>query len=104
MRLDETTRTYSRGLAGSKSARGSRSLPCNPLTQANGPRRKATLLGTSCGTYSMIRTSLSPNVLKAGFRANVIPSEAEALIDIRALPDEELPSSWSGCGRLSLTP
>jgi len=39
----------------------------------------------------MIRTSLSPNVLKAGFRANVIPSEAEALIDIRALPDEDLP-------------
>jgi acetylornithine deacetylase/succinyl-diaminopimelate desuccinylase-like protein len=29
-------------------------------------------------------------VLKAGFRANVIPSEAEAVIDIRALPDEDL--------------
>jgi len=31
-----------------------------------------------------------PTILKAGFRMNVIPSEAEATIDIRALPDEDL--------------
>ncbi len=39
---------------------------------------------------SMIRTTLSPTVLKAGFRSNVIPSEAEATIDIRTLPDEDM--------------
>ena len=38
---------------------------------------------------SMIRTSLSPTIIKGGFRQNVIPSEAEATIDIRALPDED---------------
>lgn len=38
---------------------------------------------------SMIRTSISPTILKAGFRGNVIPSEAEANLDIRALPDED---------------
>ncbi len=38
---------------------------------------------------SMIRTSISPTIIKGGFRANVIPSEAEATLDIRALPDED---------------
>ena len=38
---------------------------------------------------SMIRTSVVPTIIKGGFRANVIPSEAEATLDIRALPDED---------------
>ncbi len=40
---------------------------------------------------SMIRTSISPNIITGGYRFNVIPSEAEASLDIRALPDEDLP-------------
>jgi len=32
-----------------------------------------------------------PTMLKAGLGPNVIPSEAEATIDIRALPDENIP-------------
>jgi len=39
---------------------------------------------------SLIHTSISPTLLKAGFRGNVIPSEAEAYLDIRALPDEDM--------------
>jgi acetylornithine deacetylase/succinyl-diaminopimelate desuccinylase-like protein len=39
--------------------------------------------------YSMLRTSVVPTILKAGFRMNVIPSEAEATLDIRAIPDED---------------
>ncbi len=39
---------------------------------------------------SMLRTSVSPNVIQAGYRVNVIPSEAEATLDIRALPDEDM--------------
>ena len=38
---------------------------------------------------SMIRTSIVPTIIKGGFRGNVIPSEAEANLDIRALPDED---------------
>ncbi len=38
---------------------------------------------------SMLRTSLSPNIFTAGYRVNVIPSEATATIDVRLLPDED---------------
>src|SRR6185295_15400651 len=39
---------------------------------------------------STLRTSISPNIFKGGYRSNVIPSEAEATLDIRALPDEDM--------------
>jgi acetylornithine deacetylase/succinyl-diaminopimelate desuccinylase-like protein len=38
---------------------------------------------------SMLRSSLSPNIFTAGYRVNVIPSEAKATIDTRLLPDED---------------
>ncbi len=41
-------------------------------------------------SYSMLHTSISPNIFKGGFQVNVIPSEAEATLDIRALPDENI--------------
>ncbi len=43
------------------------------------------------GHYSILRTSVVPTILKAGFRTNVIPSEGEAYLDVRALPDEDMP-------------
>jgi acetylornithine deacetylase/succinyl-diaminopimelate desuccinylase-like protein len=39
--------------------------------------------------YSMLRTSVVPTIIKGGFRRNVIPSEAEATLDVRAVPDED---------------
>jgi len=39
--------------------------------------------------YSFLRTSVVPTMMSAGFRRNVIPTEAEATIDIRGLPDED---------------
>jgi acetylornithine deacetylase/succinyl-diaminopimelate desuccinylase-like protein len=41
--------------------------------------------------YSMLRTSVVPTMLQAGIKSNVIPPSAEATLDIRALPDEDLP-------------
>ena len=41
--------------------------------------------------YSMLRTSVVPTMLSAGIKSNVIPPSAEATLDIRALPDEDLP-------------
>lgn len=38
---------------------------------------------------SMLRTSVSPNIFDAGYRVNVIPSEAVATLDVRMLPDED---------------
>jgi acetylornithine deacetylase/succinyl-diaminopimelate desuccinylase-like protein len=40
--------------------------------------------------YSILRTSVVPTMMHAGFRSNVIPSEGEAYLDIRALPDEDM--------------
>ncbi len=90
MRLDETTRTYFQRLAGispPEAAAHYRAI-LDSHERAGAERYFAE---HEPRHNSMIRNSLSPNVLKAGFRANVIPSEAEALIDIRALPDEDLP-------------
>lgn len=42
------------------------------------------------GYYSMLRTSVVPTMLKAGIKSNVIPPTAEATLDVRALPDENL--------------
>jgi acetylornithine deacetylase/succinyl-diaminopimelate desuccinylase-like protein len=38
---------------------------------------------------SMLRTSVSPNVVQGGYRNNVIPSEARATLDVRMRPDED---------------
>jgi acetylornithine deacetylase/succinyl-diaminopimelate desuccinylase-like protein len=40
--------------------------------------------------YSMLRTSVVPTIIKGGFRENVIPSDAQATLDVRALPDENV--------------
>ena len=38
---------------------------------------------------SMLRTSISPNIIQGGYRINVIPSEATATLDVRVHPDED---------------
>jgi len=35
---------------------------------------------------SMLRTSVSPNIVQGGYRPNVIPSEAKATLDVRFVP------------------
>lgn len=40
--------------------------------------------------YSSLRTSVVPTIIDAGFRKNVIPSEARAVLDIRMFPDEDV--------------
>lgn len=40
--------------------------------------------------YSMLRTSISPTIIQAGYRVNVIPADAEATLDIRAAPGEDI--------------
>jgi acetylornithine deacetylase/succinyl-diaminopimelate desuccinylase-like protein len=38
---------------------------------------------------SMLRTSVSPNIVEGGYRNNVIPSEAKVTLDVRMRPDED---------------
>jgi acetylornithine deacetylase/succinyl-diaminopimelate desuccinylase-like protein len=40
--------------------------------------------------YSLLRTSVVPTIIDAGFRRNVIPSQASAMLDIRMLPGEDV--------------
>jgi acetylornithine deacetylase/succinyl-diaminopimelate desuccinylase-like protein len=89
MRLNDTTRTYFEKMAvispPEEAAR---------YTALLDPRRSAAaqryLAENDPRHYSMLRTSVVPTMLKAGVGANVIPSEAEATLDIRALPDEDI--------------
>jgi acetylornithine deacetylase/succinyl-diaminopimelate desuccinylase-like protein len=38
---------------------------------------------------SMLTSSISPNIIQAGYRVNVIPSEAKATFDVRLLPGDD---------------
>jgi acetylornithine deacetylase/succinyl-diaminopimelate desuccinylase-like protein len=90
MRLNETTRAFFERLAAI-------SAP------ADAARYRAILQGDETGAaqeyfaehepryYSTLRTSISPNMISGGYRVNVIPSETEATLDVRALPDEDIP-------------
>ncbi|HZY41137.1 MAG TPA: M20/M25/M40 family metallo-hydrolase, partial [Anaerolineae bacterium] len=44
------------------------------------------------GLHAILHNTLSPNQLNAGYKVNVIPSEAEALLDGRMLPGFEVES------------
>lgn len=89
MRLNDTTRTYFEKLATISTPEKAayytgllnpqRTAASQRYLAENEPRR-----------YSMLRTSVVPTILKAGIGPNVIPSEAEATLDIRALPDENI--------------
>ena len=98
-RLNETTRTYFEKLAASNSgekAERYRAL-LDPARRAAGERY---LAEHEPQRYTMLRTSVVPTILKAGFRVNVIPSEAEATIDIRALPDEDITAFYEQMRRV----
>ena len=40
------------------------------------------------GIASILHTSISPTIVNGGYRVNVIPSDAKAVLDVRMLPDE----------------
>ncbi|MDH3224407.1 MAG: M20/M25/M40 family metallo-hydrolase [Gemmatimonadota bacterium] len=88
-RLNDTTREYFRRLA-------EISPPELAVFYRNiedpvlGPVAEEYFRHNDIAANSMLRTSVSPNVIQGGFRYNVIPGEAEATLDVRALPDEDM--------------
>jgi acetylornithine deacetylase/succinyl-diaminopimelate desuccinylase-like protein len=94
MRLNDTTRTYFEKLVTistpEQAARYNALL--NPQTAEAAQRY---LRQYEPQAYSMLRTSVVPTMLKAGVGANVIPSEAEATLDIRTLPDENIQNFYA---------
>jgi acetylornithine deacetylase/succinyl-diaminopimelate desuccinylase-like protein len=94
MRLNETTRTYfekQAAISDPERAAIYKAL-LDPKTAAGAQKY---LREHSPGEYSMLRTSVVPTMLKAGVGANVIPSEAEATLDVRALPDENIDAFYA---------
>jgi acetylornithine deacetylase/succinyl-diaminopimelate desuccinylase-like protein len=89
MRLNDTTRTYFERLA--KLSSPEAAARYNALLQPGKSDETQEYLAVhEPRLYSTLRTSISPNIIKGGYRSNVIPSEAEATLDIRAAPNEDL--------------
>ena len=58
--------------------------------QSMGPEEVVLATGTPAGfIQATLRTTTNPTLLSAGYKHNVIPDYAEALVDIRTLPGEE---------------
>jgi acetylornithine deacetylase/succinyl-diaminopimelate desuccinylase-like protein len=103
MRLNDTTRAYFEKLAGISAperAANYRAL-LDPKT-ADGAQRY--IREHSPSEYSMLRTSVVPTMMKAGIGANVIPSEAEATLDIRAFPGEDIEKFYTEMGKVIADP
>ena len=88
LKLNDTTRTYFERLAAMS--------PPDMAARYNGitDARRSTEIQRYLAEYepmhySMLRTSVVPTILSAGFRMNVIPSQAEATIDVRMAPGED---------------
>lgn len=89
VRLNETTRTYFQRMAEiSGPADAHRYNNVENPDESDAIQRH--FLETFPYHYSISRSSVAPTVIDAGFRRNVIPSEASAMLDIRMLPDEDV--------------
>ena len=99
MRLNDITRTFFERLATIS--------PAEEAARYTGlvdPRKTAAIqeyfAEHDLGKYSILRTSVSPTMINGGFRLNVIPSQAEAMLDIRALPDEDMTAFYAAMERV----
>jgi acetylornithine deacetylase/succinyl-diaminopimelate desuccinylase-like protein len=89
MRLNDTTRAYFERLA-SISAPDAAARYRHIVNPARSAEIQEYFWRNEPAHYSILRTSITPTMINAGFRVNVIPSEAQAYLDIRALPDENI--------------
>src|SRR5258708_28276146 len=85
MRLNETTRRFFQQMAKISSPE-----KAQLYAHVEDPAAQQKLHETEPSYYSMLRTSLVPTIIKGGFRSNVIPADAEARFDVRALPEENM--------------
>lgn len=89
MRLNETTRAYFSKLA--KLVSPEEAFLFSHLEDPNlSLLVQEKLRVSNIAANSMLRTSISPNIIKGGFRVNVIPGDALATLDVRSLPDEDM--------------
>ena len=90
IRLNETTAAYFKRLATISTPEEAERFRAvlSPDPKVSGPadayfRKEVPILA------SMLRTSISPTIVTAGYRVNVIPSEVKATLDVRTTPDQD---------------
>jgi len=89
MRLNETTRAFFSRLA--KISPSDQAFLYSRLEDPPNTGVAQAKIRAQNGAYdSMLRTSIVPTIIKGGFRSNVIPGDAEATLDVRAVPDEDI--------------
>ena len=88
--LNDTTRTYFARLGEIEEPAVARRyrdvLSSDPAVVA---AADAWLRANDPSKASMLRTSISPNIVQGGYRNNVIPSEARVTLDVRMRPGED---------------
>ena len=87
MRFNDTTRAYFQRLAAISSEEAAERYR-GLFDPAERGRSQRYLALHEPWHNALLRTGVTPTQLNGGFRTNVIPSVAEALLDVRALPDE----------------
>ncbi|MCX6552404.1 MAG: M20/M25/M40 family metallo-hydrolase, partial [Acidobacteria bacterium] len=89
MRLNETSRTFFQRMAELSTAEEA-FLFTHIEDPAIGPMVQEAIRRKFPRFNSMLRTSISPTMINGGFRSTVVPAEAEATLDVRAMPDEDM--------------
>lgn len=103
MRLNETTRAFFSRLA-SISPPDQAAVYRGLIEPVRSAASQEKLRAINIAYDSMVRTSITPTIIKGGFRSNVIPADAEAYLDVRALPDEDIDSLVATLRRLIADP
>jgi acetylornithine deacetylase/succinyl-diaminopimelate desuccinylase-like protein len=93
MRLNDTTRSYFEKLSTVSDPKEAQ-IYKDLFNSEKSAAAREYLAEHEPGQYSMLHTSISPNIIQGGYQSNVIPSEARATLDIRALPDEDMPKFY----------
>ena len=90
IRLNDTTRAYFERLASiSTPEEAARYRDAIGSDAARAAAADEHFLQNEPRHASMLRTSVSPNIVQGGYRINVIPSEATATLDVRQHPDDD---------------
>ena len=91
LRVNETTGSYFRKLAASAPSPEAAARYRDVLNPDPKVSKAAAdwMLENEPEHWSMLHTSVVPTILTAGYRYNVIPSEAKATLDVRLHPDED---------------
>jgi acetylornithine deacetylase/succinyl-diaminopimelate desuccinylase-like protein len=90
IRLTDTTRAYFKRLSAVSTPEEAKRYLAILGSDANAASAADEyLLAQEPRHASMLRSSISPNIVQGGYRINVIPSEARATLDVRVHPEDD---------------